>query len=164
VYNPAAEIVPVFGLSDQVTPPFAAYRTVAVSCCVCPAFNVADAGATVTATGINVTVTDPLFVTSAMLVAIAVTVCCAATAGAVYNPAAEIVPVFGLNDHVTPLLLPNTDAVNCCVWFCPSVAEPGVTATGGMSVTVAVPFFVLSMALVAVTVTVCCVVIVAGAV
>ena len=54
---------------------------------------------------------------SATLVARTVTVCgVAIVAGAVYNPVLEIVPVPGLNDHVTAVLVAfATVAENCCV-------------------------------------------------
>jgi hypothetical protein len=54
---------------------------------------------------------------SATLVARTVTVCIVAiAAGAVYNPALEIVPVLGLNDQVTVVSAAfETIAVNCCV-------------------------------------------------
>jgi hypothetical protein len=50
--------------------------------------------------------------------------------------------------------VPLTVAVNCCVWPSPSDAVPGTTeiVTDGFSVTVAVAFFVVSAALVAVIV------------
>ena len=58
-------------------------------------------------------------VVSAVLFAVIVTVCCAViVAGAVYNPAALIVPapVAGLTVHVTPGVQPFATAdVNCCV-------------------------------------------------
>jgi hypothetical protein len=55
---------------------------------------------------------------SAALVAVTVTVCCEVIeAGAVYNPPLEILPVAGLSDQeTTVLLLPVTVAVNC--WVC----------------------------------------------
>jgi hypothetical protein len=55
---------------------------------------------------------------SAWLVAVTVTVCDEyGSPGAVYRPAALIVPAFvGLIDHVTAVLaVPATLAVNCCV-------------------------------------------------
>jgi len=52
VYNPAELIVPapVAGLIDQVTLVFVLPTTVAVNCCVPPAFTFAEAGETVTET------------------------------------------------------------------------------------------------------------------
>src|SRR5690242_21745354 len=80
-----------------------------------------------------------------------------------------MLPAFGVIDYVTAVFaLPVTVAVNCCV--CPPfrVAVAGAsdadTAAVGVSVTVAVPLLLASAWLVAMTVTVCCVVIVAGAV
>lgn len=70
-------------------------------------------------------------------------------------------------DQVTlPLAAPVTVALNCCVAPCPSVAAVGemVTVPGGLRVMVAVAVFDVSAALVAVTVTVCCVATLAGAV
>jgi hypothetical protein len=63
------------------------------------------------------TVTVAEMLISATLVARTVTVCVVAiVAGAVYNPALEIVPVLGLNDHVTAVLFAfATVAENCCV-------------------------------------------------
>src|SRR3954453_5292908 len=52
VYNPVAEIVPTAGVTDHATAVLAVFITVAVNCCVCPAFSVADNGVTVTATAI----------------------------------------------------------------------------------------------------------------
>ena len=74
--------------------------------------------------------------------------------GAVYRPAVIEPPVA---DQVTAvLLLPLTLAVNCCVPPVVSDADPGVmeTATTGaaLTVTVADADFVVSAALVAVTV------------
>ena len=69
-----------------------------------------------------------------------------------------MVPVLGLNVHVTAVLLVLfTVAVNCCVCPAVSVVLAGLTdtATAGVSVITAVAFFVESAELVAVTVTVC---------
>ena len=54
---------------------------------------------------------------SAMLVAFTVTVCeLVIEAGAVYRPAAVMLPTTGLSDQVTALLTaPATVAENCCV-------------------------------------------------
>jgi hypothetical protein len=118
--------------------------------------------------GVNVTVAEALLVRSATLVAVTVTVCwLAMVAGAVYEPALPIVPVFGLRLQVTAaLLLPETVAVNCCVCEGVKAAVEGVTltVTGGVNVTVADELFVVSAALVAVTVTVCWLAIVLGAI
>ena len=55
---------------------------------------------------------------------------------------------------------------NCCVWLAYNVAVAGVrlTTVGGIKVTVADAVLVVSAWLVAVTVTFCCVAMVAGAV
>src|SRR6202171_3092898 len=89
--------------------------TVAVNCWVWETVRVAAAGETVTATGLSVTVALADLLVSATLVAVTVTVLGAAIeAGAVYRPAAEIVPALGLMVYATAgLLLPVTVAVNC---------------------------------------------------
>jgi hypothetical protein len=89
-----------------------------------------------------------------------VTVCCVAIVrGAVYSPDALIDPGAPVGiDHVTAVLLVfETAAVNCWVPFGYKVTDGGATDTviGGISVTVAVPTFVPSAWLVAVTMTVC---------
>ena len=79
-------------------------------------------------------------------------------------------PTAGLIDHVTAVLVePVTVAANCRVWPPLMLAEVGLTLTattcaGGFRVTVAVANLVVSDGKVARTVTVCCVVIEAGAV
>src|ERR1019366_4622382 len=162
-------MVPTVGLSSHVTPPLEAPPTVAVSCWVWEAVRVAESGVSEMLTwGVSVTVALAYLVGSATLVAFTVTVCAAAMlAGAVYRPAAEIVPTFGLSVHVTALLeVPPTVAVYCWVWEPASVAESGVNeiVTGGLSVTVALADLVGSATLVAFTVTVCAAEMVAGAV
>jgi hypothetical protein len=89
--------------------------------------------------------------------------------GAVYSPVVLIEPTAGLIDHVTAVfVVPETAAVNCCVCDGPRAAVVGetdtVTTVGGTSVTVADALFAGSAWLVAVTVTVCCVVMLEGAV
>ena len=72
-------------------------------------------GLTVTCTtGVIVTLAVAVFVASATLVAVTVTVCGPlSAAGAVYNPPLEMVPTAGLTDHVTAVLLvPVTAAAN----------------------------------------------------
>lgn len=73
--------------------------------------------------------------------------------GAVYKPELEIVPALAV--HVTDvLLLPVTDAVNCCVALVTTLTTVGDTetaTTGADTTTVAVADLVLSAALVAVT-------------
>ena len=171
VYDPVALIDPVCVFNDHVTLVLLAPDTVAVNCWVCPAVRVAVLGVTalIETVGFSEIVAVAVFVPSATLVAFTVIVCCAVMlAGAVYSPAvvmAPAPPVF--IDQVTAMLLAfATDAVNCCVCEAVKAAVAGVTltATGGNSVIVAVADFVLSAWLVAVRVTNCCVVIVAGAV
>jgi hypothetical protein len=96
------------------------------------------------------------------------TVCCAVTpAGAVYKPVGLIdPPPAGFNVQVTAVLLAlATVATNCCV--CPevSVADMGttLTETGGIRVTTAETDELESPTVVAVTVTVCCVSMLRGA-
>ena len=97
------------------------------------------------------------------------TVCCfVRLVGAVYRPdeLTDPLPV-GLIDQLTAVLFVFTTlAENCCVCPALSVAVVGVTltATAGISVTVAVADLVESAWLVAVMVTVCCDVMLAGAV
>ena len=62
--------------------------------------------------------------------------------------------------------MPLSEALNCCDWLGPSVIVAGTTATDmvGSSVILAEALLVTSAALVAVTVTVCCTGMDAGAV
>lgn len=110
----------------------------------------------------------PVTVASATLVAVTVTVCGLDTvAGAVYSPALVIVPTAGLTDHCTPeLVSPVTAAVNCNVCAPNSVADAGPTLTCAAvnMVTDACAVFVGSAWLAAMTVTVCGLLIEAGAV
>src|SRR5271157_145682 len=177
VYSPAWLIVPTpVGLIVHVTAVLLLLLTLAVNCCACPLSSVALAGVTLTdtgrvaAAGTRVIVAEADLVGSAWLVAVIVTVCCKPTAaGAVYNPAALIVPTpAGMAVQVTAVLLVlATLAVNCCVWPpLESVTLAGVTLkdTGGMRVTVAVSDVDETPRVVAVIVTVCCVSILEGAV
>jgi len=105
----------------------------------------------------------------AALVAVMVTVLGYGTvAGAVYRPAAEILPTAGLSDQVTAVFdVPVTAAVKVCVCEGVRVTLPGVNATligGGASATVALAETEESAPLVALTVTVCGPAIEAGAV
>ena len=144
--------------------------TVAVSCVVWPLFSAVVGGLTLTATeGSSVIVVDEDAVVSARLVAVTVTVCAVVTvAGAVYRPDVLIEPpATGLTDHVTALFaLLVTIAVSCAVWplFSAVFAGLTLTATEGSSVIAVDEDAVVSAKLVAVTVTVCAVVMVAGAV
>src|SRR5919198_627493 len=73
LYKPVAEIVPVAGLIDQVTPP--GPLTVAVNCAVCPALSITLPGLIVTVIpACRVTTAEADFVVSAVLVAVTVTV------------------------------------------------------------------------------------------
>jgi hypothetical protein len=104
----------------------------------------------------TVTIADADFVVSATLVA--VTVAIPAVAPAVNRPAFVIVPEDA--DHVTALFVtfPFTVALSCIVPLVRIDPVAGVTLTeftiGAATVTVAVPAFVVSATLVAVTVTV----------
>jgi hypothetical protein len=118
-------------------------------------------------TGVSVIVAIAVFVLSAELVAVSVTVWVdVIVAGAVYNPPLVTVPKFGDKTYITPVLLdPVTVALNCCVWFTLNDADVGASViVTGMSVMVAVAVLVLSAELVAVSVMVCVEAIVAGAV
>ena len=102
----------------------------------------------------------PVFDESATLVAITVTACALEMLeGAVYNPADEIVPTAGLNDHVTAVfVVPVTVAENCCVLEALKVTVAGLTDTAielvdGITVTSALP--VVLFVLVATTEIVC---------
>lgn len=77
-----------------------------------------------------------------------------------------IVPTAGLKLHVTaPLLVPETDAENCCACDVVRVVVVGVSDTvTGVRFTVALADLVVSAALVAVTVIICAEPITAGAV
>jgi hypothetical protein len=78
-----------------------------------------------------------------------------------------MLPTLGLIAQVTAVsALPVTVAVNCCVWLAVSVALGGDTDTvgAGKSVTFAVPDCVGSATLVAMTVTLCWLLTVPGAV
>ena len=76
MYSPEVEIVPTFGVRDQVTVVLVVPVTVAVNCRVWDADSDAVVGDTVTVMpgGFSVIVAVPLFVVSAALVALAVTV------------------------------------------------------------------------------------------
>lgn len=153
MYRPEAEIVPP--VADQVTEVLLKPVTVAVNCCVSPVTKEADVGLIVTALfGLLLTCTVAVadFVGSATLVALTVTL--PVVDGAVNKPEEETVPA--LADHVTAVLVvPVTVARNCCV---ASVIKPTVlgeidTLIGAATtVTVATAVFVVSAALVAVTV------------
>ncbi len=65
--------------------------------------------------GVKPTIATAVFVGSARLLAVTVTLCALVMlAGAVYNPPLEIEPTCGLIDQDAPVLLdPVTVAVNC---------------------------------------------------
>lgn len=171
VYNPLALIVPSeAGLMLQVTAVFVAPLTLAANCCVCPTPSVTVPGVMLTATEDRVKMAIPDLLLSATLVAVTTTVwgLLSAPPAAVNKPLALMLPALvGLIDHVTLVLaMPVTVAVNCCVPTWPNVTANGETVIvtgGGVKVNVAVPDFVLSPTLVAVIVTVCCVLTLAGA-
>src|SRR6266852_1310134 len=158
------------GLIVQVTAVFDEPVTAAVNCCVWFAARLLAPGVTTTLTavaGFNETLALADLFESAALVAVRVTVCAAGMeAGAVYSPddVTEPVPT-GLTVQVTAVFdEPVTMAVNCCVWLTARLLLPGVTTTlttgaVGVNETLAAADWVVSATLVAVTVTVCAVVI-----
>jgi hypothetical protein len=152
-----------------VTPVFDDPTTVALNCCVCeaPSETLAGVSDTVTA-GTSVIPALADFVGSAALTAVTVTVCALEMeAGALYKPVFVTVPISGLTDQLTPVLVvPPTVAVNCCAWDAPREMLAGltVTVTGGARATVPFADWVGSTTLWAVTVTVCAVRTLAGAV
>src|SRR5205085_1997519 len=124
---------------------------------------------TVTATvGLRLIVAVSDLVGSATLVARTVAVCAVGIeAGAVYSPLASIVPGPAITAQVTDVLLvPVTEAANCCVSPAVRFAVFGLTVTAivGLRFTVAVSDLLVSATLVALTVAVCVVGIEAGAV
>src|SRR5437868_13255290 len=128
--------------------------TEARNCCVSPAVRLAVLGLTATATvGLRLIVAVSDLVLSATLVARTVAVCAVGIeAGAVYSPLVLIVPAPAITAQVTAVLLvPVTDAVNCCVIPAVRFAVFGltVTATVGLRFTVAVSDLLGSATLVA---------------
>jgi hypothetical protein len=117
--------------------------------------------ATVLGVGVDAALTETLalalFVESAALVAVMVTLVFADTLGAVNIPADEMEPA--LADQLTDVLVvPWTLAANCCVFPAPMLADEGDTETlivvvAGSTVTTALAPFVGSALLVACTVT-----------
>jgi hypothetical protein len=143
VYTPAAVIVPQEGSTIlHVTAVFVVFVTVAAKVSVPPATTVAVAGATAIATGagaaVTVTLDELVFVESATLVA--TTVQAAALGGAVYTPAAVIVPQEGSTIlHVTAVFVVFvTVAAKVSVPPAATVAVAGATAiaTGAVTITV----------------------------
>jgi hypothetical protein len=160
VYQPLCVTLPVpAGVTVQTTAWFAVLSTVAANCCDSPGYTVALNGLTWTAiANCTVTVAEALFDGSATLVAVIVTVGCAGDDGAVYRPAAVMVPMpDGLRDHVTAVLPAFvTVAENC--WVPPAGTDTAVGATvtpGEASVITAEADLVASATLVAFTKTVC---------
>jgi hypothetical protein len=153
---------------DQFTVALVVPVSVALMVVDCPPVNDAVVGETEIATGVSEMLALAVLVVSAALVALTVTVWAEAiVAGAVYTPL-DNVPTDGDMDQVTLVLVdPVTLAFK--VVDCPPVreAEAGVmviaTVAEGFKETDACAFFVGSAALIAVTVTVCAVVTVAGA-
>ncbi len=107
--------------------------------------------------GVTETVALDFFVVSAALVAVTVTLVLPLTVGAVNIPPLDIEPAVA--DQVTAVLLvPCTVAANCLLFPAVKLTLFGETETlmpaaTGLTVTVALAFFVVSAALVAVTVT-----------
>jgi len=160
VNSPVLLMVPA--LAVQVTLVFAVPVTVVVNCCCWLTMTLVPDGLTVTAgSGAMVIAALADFVGSAALVPVTVIVAgLGTTAGAVYSPVPEIVPL--LEPPTTVQLTPRLDvpvmvALNCTVPLVNTVAVLGETlmVTGGADmVAVAVPNFVGSAWLVAVIVTV----------
>src|SRR5206468_2846058 len=159
VNMPPAETVPAE--ADHVTAVLLVPWTVAENCWVFPDVRVVFVGETVTliveAAGLTATVALAFFEVFALLVAVTVTLVAVLTVGAANRPLLEIVPADA--DQVTPVLVvPCTLAVNCFVL--PDVRDVLVGETVTLMVevaeviaTFALAFFVVSAALVAVTVT-----------
>src|SRR5262249_52953895 len=159
------------GLMDHVTPPVAPPCTLAVNCWAWDDINVVWLGLTLTeVTGPGgVSVMDAVAVLggSARLATVSKIVFSALIVyGALFTPFASV-PTAGDSGHVAPVVVvPLIDTLNWLVWLAETVAAVGLTAipTVGTRVIVAVADFVVSAVLVAVTVTVCWLVMVAGAV
>ena len=169
--KPVESIVPaVTGFKDHVTAVLERPLTDAVNCCVPIVPSVTASGETLITTGggVKLTVAVPVLVPSATLVAVTVTVCKVVTvAGAEYSPVAVILPApAGLKLQFTAVLAnPLTLAENCCDCPPPRLTVAGVKIMvigGGFKVIVAEADFDVSATLVAVTVTICCAVMVAG--
>ena len=140
----------------QFTLPLVVFATVAVNCCVSPAFTLAVAGLTLTVTaGFTVTVAAPETLVSAWDVAVTVTAPEGGVEGAVYRPLLVIVPPPVTVQVTAVFVVSATAAVNCCVRpaLTATVAGLTVTVTAGCTVTVAEPLALGSACEVAVTVT-----------
>jgi hypothetical protein len=169
LYSPAVEIVPTVALPPltpstyQVTAVFVVPVTVAVNCFVVIPGTEAEVGLMLIATADVVTLTAALadFVASALLVTL--TVCEPTAAGALYNPAVEMVPTVAF-PPLTPstyqvtavFVVPVTVAVNCFVVIPGTEAEVGlmvkVATADVVTLTAALADFVASALLVAFTV------------
>jgi len=120
VIVPVVALPPVTPFTCHVTAVFADPVTIAVNCCVLKTSTLAGLGDTVTVTAggvaVTVTVADPILAAFACEVAVTVTVAGFGTlAGAVYDPAPEIVPFAAppTTAHVTAVFdVPVTVAVN----------------------------------------------------
>ena len=127
--NPAWETDPAEAF--QVTPVLDVPVTVAVNCWVPPDVTLAVVGEMATlmpAIGVTVTVADAFAFTSALLVAVTVTVVFLVTCGAVNIPPSLTLPDDA--DQVTLVFeLPFTVALNCCVLPDATVAVVGETLT-----------------------------------
>src|ERR1035437_9156036 len=99
-------MVPTAGLNDHVTPVLTVPVTVVVNCWVCEAVSeVVEGVSEIVTGGLSVTVALVDLVGSATLVAVTVTVWVPVIeAGAVYRPAAVMLPTTGLSDQVTAVL------------------------------------------------------------
>ena len=162
-------MLPTAGLTLHVTAWFVLPAIAALNWLCCDGLSVTLPGVIDIVTGsLSCTVAVAIFEMSATLVAVTRTVCgVVIVAGAVYTPLDEMLPKMGLIFQVTALfVLPVTDALKVCV--CEGV-RPTVSAaieilTGGTSEIWPLAVFAGSAMLVAVTVTVCAVVRLAGAV
>jgi hypothetical protein len=94
-------------VSDQVAAVLLVPLTVAVNVCCCDGSKDTEDGVSETVTGgVSVTVVVPNLVGAATLVAVKVTAWeLVIEAGAVYRPAAVMLPTTGLSDQVTAVLL-----------------------------------------------------------
>jgi len=128
VYTPAVVIVPVLAL--HVTPALApSAATVAAKVCEAPPIIATGVVVMDTLIGVNVMVALADLVLSLLLVAVTVADVVVMTAGAVYTPVLEILPVVAV--HVAPALAESlvTVAVKVCVAPPIRVAEVGLTDT-----------------------------------
>jgi hypothetical protein len=158
-------IVPTAGVRDHVTAVFVVPLMVDANVALWPPVRDVLPGDNAITTGTNVMLAVAVFVESSTLAAVSVIVWrLAIEAGAVYTPF-TIVPTTGLSDQLTAVLPdPVTEAVNVAVVPTPSDTEAGPNVTPlGINDTVALAAFVESATLVAVTVTLCLIAMVAGA-